>query len=148
MLNSRLEDGESFSEDSKDFYEIPRYFSLEECTEDQAFQLAFPALKTFKENNTLSANKQKRTTIVTTCCVRYSFSFLRHIPFPFPVIFPLSIYSLISIRQAPIPDPSTCPYLTASFSFVLLYLFLLVLSHCPFGYRMDTVLFLVRVGCI
>ena len=26
MLNSRLEDGESFSEDSKDFYEIPRYF--------------------------------------------------------------------------------------------------------------------------
>lgn len=26
MLDSRLEDGESFSEDSNDFYEIPRYF--------------------------------------------------------------------------------------------------------------------------
>ena len=26
MLNSRLEDGESFSEDSKDFYKVPGYF--------------------------------------------------------------------------------------------------------------------------
>ena len=47
-------------------------FSLEECAEDQAFWLAFPALKTSKEkkNQTLSANKQKRTTIPDTIDVK------------------------------------------------------------------------------
>ena len=41
-------------------------FSFEKCTEDQAFRLVFLALKTSKENKTLSANKQKRTTMPET----------------------------------------------------------------------------------
>ena len=45
-------------------------FSLEECAEDQAFWLAFPALKTSKENRTLSANRRKRTTIPETLDVK------------------------------------------------------------------------------